>query len=150
LVKELARDSARDHWVVRFLVPRDVKDGHYTITVRILDRAGHATWKNIDYAIDSTAPELEVHMDPLAWAGEPLHITVDPLEPVKEVYATLPGVSKRRLHLKLNIDSGLYEGDIAVPLELSHEHITVRVVAHDRARNQVQRDIVVPVSLDGC
>ena len=144
-------DTQRNRWYVRFLVPRDVSDGRYSIAVRIEHAGGRIEWKDIDYLIDGTAPELEVQTDEMVYAGELMHIAVDPLEPVKEVYVTLPGVSKQRIDLTLNVETGLYEGEIRVPDHLEGDELMLRVVARDLARNKVQRDVKVAVYFDcGC
>ncbi len=151
LVKQLDYDDERGHWYVRFLVPRDVKDGRYTIRVRIADARGDVSWKDTEITIDGSEPELRIDLDEVAWAGEDLHVAVDPLEPVRDIYVTLPGATKTRVALKLNLESGLYEGKIKVPFLLPDgERLKVRVVARDRARNQVQEEVTLPVLFDGC
>jgi len=150
LVKRLQLDLRRGQWLARFLVPRDVADGVYTINVRIVDARGGVSWKSIEYVIDGTEPELTVLVDEFAWAGDPLHVAVDPLEPVQEVFVTLPEVGNGRVKLKLDTHTGLYEGKIRVPLEFPRDQIKLRVVARDRARNTVQEEVLVPVTFDGC
>ncbi len=130
-------------------MPRDVKDGHYTIMVRIEHKDGTIEWRDIDYVIDATAPELVVDVPEAVYVGELMHVTVDPLEPVKEVYVTLPGVAKARVALHVDLETGLYEGEIRVPDGVTTEELLLRVVAIDLARNRVERELKVAVSFAG-
>jgi Ca-activated chloride channel family protein len=148
LVKRLAWDAVRSRWYVRFLVPRDVKDGRYEIRVQIVRADGVKEWKQITYTIDGNAPELEVHADAMAMPGKPFHITVDPDEPVSSVYVYLSSVSlgkRKRVALKLDPDTGLYSGDLRIPEASGDEWLKVRVVARDRAHNRVEQELKVPL-----
>jgi hypothetical protein len=148
LVKRLAWDARREHWSVRFLVPRDVQDGQYPIRVRITHRDGTLEWKNIEITIDGSEPELDVVADEFAIPGVRFRLEVDPQEPVRELYAYLPGVSQRRTRLALDPDSGRYAGDLPIPEQLDAAALTIRIVARDRARNRVEHDLQVPVLSD--
>jgi Ca-activated chloride channel family protein len=152
LVKRLAWDERRKHWSVRFLVPRDVQDGKYPIRVRITRADGTLEWKEIEIEIDGSEPELDVVADEFAIPGVRFHLEVDPHEPVRELYAYLPGVSKRRVRLALDRDSGRYRGALPIPERFEAEELTIRIVARDRARNRVEHELQVPVlsELDCC
>lgn len=149
-IYKLTRDVATGLWGTQFEVPRELPDGAHGLTVRIVDGAGKVHWKDADYTVDGTSPNLAIDVDEYAWPGDKLHVAVKAAEPVRRIYMTLPGVRKQRVELKLNKQSGLYEGKIAVPLELPVDQLRLRVVARDLARNESQVDVLVPVSLDGC
>jgi hypothetical protein len=152
LVKRLAWDAQRKRWYVRFLVPRDVPDGSYAIRVRIVHADGTLEWKQIEIAIDGSEPELDVVADEFAIPGVRFHLEVDPHEPVRELYAYLPGISRRKARLALDKETGRYRGDVPIPEHLSADELTIRIVARDRARNRVDHDVRVPVlsELDCC
>ena len=143
LVEELRYDPMRDRWAVRFLVPRHVADGVYTIRIQIIHADGRIEWRQVPYVIDSTEPEFAVAMPTRAAAGGLIPITVDPYEPVAVVFAYLPGVEKKRLRLRLDPETGFYEGWLPIPEDLEAEEVTVRIVVRDLARNRCQRDLVV-------
>jgi hypothetical protein len=149
-IYKLTREIETGRWTTQFEVPRELPDGTHGLTVRIVDSTGHVHWKDADYTVDGTSPNLAIDVDEYAWPGDKLHVAVKSQEPVRRMYMTLPGVRKQRIELQLNKQSGLYEGKIAVPLELSQDQLKLRVVARDRARNETQVDVLVPVSLDGC
>jgi Ca-activated chloride channel family protein len=145
LAKRLSWDAFRQRWSVRFLVPRDVADGEYKVRVRIVHADGSQQWTEITYAIDASAPELAVAADELAIPGEQFHITVDPQEPVREVFAYLTAHKQSRVELKLDTETGLYAGDLAIPATLDRDELTIRIVARDLARNRVEQDLKVPM-----
>jgi hypothetical protein len=126
-------------------VPRDVSDGEYTIRVRIVDVSGAQRWTEIPITIDAKAPELAVAADELAIPGEPFHITVDPQEPVREVVAYVAQHKRSRVELRLDTETGLYQGDLMIPTGLDRDELTIRIVARDLARNRVDDDLVVPM-----
>jgi Ca-activated chloride channel family protein len=145
LIKRLRWDEIRGRWHVRFLVPRDVEDGVYTIRIQVVHRDNTTTWKRVRYTIDGTAPEFETMLSEFAERGQILTVEVDPFEPVAEVFAYLPGVSEERVHLKLDPETGLYVGKLSVPEDLEGDRVTVRVVVRDLARNRLQRDHTLPL-----
>ncbi|HKP58752.1 MAG TPA: hypothetical protein VJV78_18655 [Polyangiales bacterium] len=149
-IYRLARDTQTGAWSTLFEVPRELPDGTHGLSVRIVDSSGKVHWKDADYTVDGSSPSLAVDVDEYAWPGDKLHVAVKSEEPVRRMYMTLPGVRKQRVELTLNKKSGLYEGKIAVPLELPQDQLKLRIIARDRARNETQVDVLVPVNLDGC
>jgi Ca-activated chloride channel homolog len=147
LTKRLSWDAFRERWSVRFLVPRDVADGRYEIRVRIVHADGAQEWKQIEYLIDGSAPELEITADELALPGEAFHVSVDPKEPVREVFVYLAhGKHKQnKVALALDTETGLYGGELVIPVDLDRDELTIRVVARDLARNRVEQDLIVPM-----
>ncbi len=150
LVKRLRWDALRGRWSVRFLVPRDLDDGVYTIRVRIVHADGRVSFREAPLTIDGSAPEMDVIADELAVPGVPLELDVDPFEPVREIYAYRVGAAHERVALTIDPDTGRYHGALQIPETLRDEEITVRVVARDRARNRVEQDLQIPVLPDLC
>jgi hypothetical protein len=150
LVKRLVRDRESDQWQTRFQMPSDVKSGRYTVRLRVVAADGGVHWRHQQITINATPPELNVRVAAMAWAGELMQIAVDPLEPAHEVYVTLPGVTHVRTRLDRNAETGLFEGEVEIPLELPRDEVIVRVVATDKAQKRIQTELVVPVSRDGC
>ncbi len=152
LVKRLSWDGLRKRWYVRFLVPRDVQDGSYAIRVRLVHEDGTLEWKQIEIAIDGSEPELDVVADEFVIPGVRFHLEVDPHEPVRELYAYVPGLARRKVRLALDRETGRYRGDVPIPEHLVADELTIRIVARDLARNRVDQDLRVPVlwELDCC
>jgi Ca-activated chloride channel family protein len=153
LVKRMDYDEIRERWAARFLVPRWVPDGVYTIRVMIVHESGRREWRNIQYRIDGTEPEFDALLPEFSAPGERLHIEVDPFEPVRRVYAYLPGIDDTRIEFELDMNSGIYVADIRLPAEIVPDEVTVRIVVRDRARNRHQQDfrvVLVEASDEGC
>lgn len=100
--------------------------------------------------VDSVDSELLIWADDLAWAGEELHVAVEPQYSVTAIYVSLPHVSSSRVRLRLNQLTGLYEGVIRVPLELDTDQLTVRVQTRDHKSRPQQTEFILPVLFDGC
>jgi hypothetical protein len=145
--KRLAWDAFRQRWSVRVVVPRDVADGRYPVRVRVVHDDGDVEWEVLEYTVDARAPELEVSSDELALPGEAFHVRVDPQEPVREVLAYIAhGKYKRQpVSLKLDTESGLYTGELIIPVDLQRDELTIRIVARDLARNRVEQALLVPL-----
>jgi len=96
--------------------------------------------------------ELEVTADEFAIPGERFLVEVEPRAPVREIYAYMPKVSKRRVKLLVDKETGLYTAALKIPAALEATELTVRVVARDLARNRLEQDVRVPVlsALDCC
>lgn len=142
LIKPLRYDAVRDRWTVRFLVPRDVSDGVYTVRVRLVHADGFEEWKNVDYTIDATAPEFDIDAPDSAYPSEYWPVAVDPFEAVGSVEAYVIG-SRQRVRLTLDPESGLYVGRVRMPDDMSDGAVTVRIVVRDLARNRFEREIEI-------
>jgi Ca-activated chloride channel homolog len=143
LVKQLTYDRLRRHWTVRFLVPRVVNDGIYTIQLQILHADGTIEWKTVDYVIDSAAPEFEAFVPPEAPAGSTIEIEIDPFEIVREAFAYLPGVDEEPVPLTIDLETGNLKGFMDLPDEFADDYITLRIVVRDLAFNTFERDFEI-------
>jgi hypothetical protein len=103
-------------------------------------------------ALDGGEPQFDVVADEFAIPGVRFHLEVDPRERVRELYAYLPGASKRRMRLAFDKETGRYRGDLAIPEHITAAELTIRVVARGRARSRIEQDLRVPVlsDLDCC
>jgi Ca-activated chloride channel homolog len=143
LVKRLAWDAIRGQWSCRFLVPRDVEDGVYSIQIQIVHADGASEWRDVPYLIDATAPEFDAYVPDSSPPGEAVEILVDPFEPVDAVYAYVAGAPAKRVLLELDPGTGSYRGSLALPASFANGKVTVRVVVRDLARNRFERDFDV-------
>jgi len=143
LVKRMAWDSVRGRWHVRFLVPRDVEDGVYTIRVEIVDSRGSVRFKDIDYTIDGTAPEFDAEVESWVEGSGELQLHVDPFEPVREVYAFIEGEPDTRVDLTLDPEDGRYTAALPTGSAKDASRLRVRVVVRDLAGNRHERVLVI-------
>lgn len=142
-VKELRYDRIRERWSCRFLVPRGVKDGTYSIRIQIVSPDGSSEWREISIVVDATAPEFDAQVPTQLVAGETFAIEVDPFEPIRSVTAVVVGEKTAPVELSLDTDTGHYIGTLHAPAEVTTDSLVVRVVVRDLARNRCQRDIPV-------
>jgi hypothetical protein len=84
LVKRMRWDPYREHWSVRFLVPKSTLDGVYTARVLIVRAEGRMEWRKIEYTVDSQAPEFDAVIPGSANPSEVIRVQVDPFEPVDQ------------------------------------------------------------------
>ena len=96
-------------------------------------------------------PELNVIADEFAIPGERFLVEVEARDSIRDIYAYLPKVSKRRVKLARDKQTGLYTAALKIPEQLEATELTVRIVARDRAR-RLEQDVHVPVlsPLDCC
>jgi len=134
------REAARAELIEALL--RDQPLGYFSL-------GSSSAWRETDRAA-SEESELDIVLDDVAWSGELLSVRVDPHVQVRQLYVTLPDVSKKRVQLALNRKTGLYEGKILVPFSYARDELTVRIVARDQTSKQLEREIVLPVLFDGC
>ncbi len=151
LVSELHYDPESEHWITRFLVPKDVSDGDYDVKVLIVEADGTVRSSVIPYTIDSSAPELSVAVTTIA---NGIRLAVRANEDLREVRVSLVGAAS------LDAPSGggatctdatctlVEAGDPRrrwTDLRLPPGRHTLRVTTSDRARNEAQKDVEVLV-----
>lgn len=68
--------GGRGAWLVRFLVPRDTKEGDYEALAQIVHRDGSIEVRKVRYNVDNTAPELEIKLTPSAHRPGVQEVTV--------------------------------------------------------------------------
>lgn len=146
LVERLRWDAFRQRWSARIVVPKTVSDGRYDVRVKVELADGALEWRQVAFELAAGAPALAVTADELALPGEPFHLVVDPLEPVRDVTAyVVASGHKRRATLRLDTETGMYSGDLVIPANLDRDQLTIRVVARDLTRKRVEQDVVVPM-----
>ncbi|HSQ64090.1 MAG TPA: VWA domain-containing protein [Polyangiaceae bacterium] len=136
--QDLAYDDFSESWMTRFLVPKDVPDGNYTVPVVIVQRDGTVTATSVQYTIDSKAPAIEVDVRARTGHQAELRVTLD--EPALEVRAADADDPAKRTALAKNPD-----GTFGGMLSLSPGHHRIRVVVADQARNEAERVVEVDV-----
>lgn len=131
LEKDLKYDPEIRLWRVRFLVPKEVPDGNYSVPVMVIRGDGQIEFKSGNYTIDSTAPEFLAQAT--CHRGQ-MEINVETQQPLREVWAALTDDPTRRVRLQPS-DPSLtrYTGRLRLP---PNTISAARVVVTDRARNE--------------
>jgi len=129
-VVELEWDSHRQRWFHRFLVPREIEDGEYTIRAFITMPDGTTeVWSEL-LVIDSLAPELDISLERDRGVTR---VILRPEEPLRSVWIEPVGHPELRHRVDLR---GRDQDAIEVVLPGLFDE--VRVVAKDRAMNRVE------------
>ncbi len=140
LEKDLAFDPELKLWRVRFLVPKEVADGHYKVPVMVITRDGHVEFLSGSYTIDSSepefAPEVRCHSGAMA-------LSVVTQQPMREVWAAFVADPSRRIRLNLVANDSSRTHYMAT-LKLALKDARVRIVVTDQARNEADEVVACP------
>jgi Ca-activated chloride channel family protein len=138
LTQDLAWDDATETWTTRFLVPTNVADGVYEVPVVIVLPDGRTIAAKAEYTIDSTAPKLDVDVQPIP-GGVLVRVLLD--EVGLEVRAAEASSVDGAIALTASPGKRAYEGTLV----LGPGRHTIRVVVADAARNEADRTVEVDV-----
>lgn len=149
LTLDLAWDEFTEQWATRFLVPKEVTDGSYTVPVVIEHADGHVEATSVEYTIDARAPGFTVDVKRNAAGGVDVRVLVD--EPALEVRVRREDVSAAPLSLASSGPTGRLgvAGSFTGTLTLPPGHHRLRIVVADAARNEADRVIDLVVSDEG-
>jgi Ca-activated chloride channel family protein len=137
LEKDLTFDATTEHWKVRFLVPKSVKDGVYEVKIVIVHNDGKIEMATIPYTIDSSGPDFQVETKVV---GGVVRIKVTGKELLRA--ATVLTAAGQRIDLVLSADRMSLEGE----LELKPGNHQLKVVVMDRARNESDKQVSVSIA----
>jgi Ca-activated chloride channel family protein len=132
LEKELAYHPETKRWRVRFLVPKEVADGQYTVPIMVITRDGQLQFLTGSYTIDSSEPEFEpeVHC-----STGMMQISVMTQQPMREVWVALVDDPSRRVRFNLAANDPS-QTHYTAQFKLPAPGARVRIVVTDRARNE--------------
>lgn len=140
---DLDARGGRGAWLVRFLVPRDAREGDYDAVVRIVHRDGSVETRTVRYTVDRTAPELEVKLEPSHRNSKLVAVLVS--EHVANAVSDLRRVELRtpsgRVHELTAIQWGVFRA-LVPKSELGRG--TLRVVGFDQALNHGVKELELP------
>jgi hypothetical protein len=135
--------GGRGAWMVRFLVPRDTKEGTYEAVVHVFHRDGTVELRSVSYTVDRTAPELSVKLEPSRRHPGRTVVIVSALNGA--VTSDLRRVELRtprgQIHELVAIRWGVFR---AVLPSSELEHGTLRVVGFDQAQNHATEELELP------
>ncbi|MEM9490622.1 MAG: VWA domain-containing protein, partial [Myxococcota bacterium] len=139
LVKDLTYDADTEHWRVRFLVPKHVADGQYTVKIVIVHADGTIEVAHIPYTIDSAEPDFDVTVLP---TDDGIKVVVDSAEPARLVSVAVVGDLASLVELEPLGDGHRFAATL--PLDAgSHQ---LRVVVADTARNEAAKTLSIEVT----
>jgi len=129
LVKDLTWDPYTEQWQTRFLVPKGTPDGDYAVPVAIVHADGRQESAMASYRVDSTVPDFELAVEPVAGG---VSVRVRTAEPARRVTVALTENPRVRVELQDTGDGLTFYGTLALP---PGRH-RLRVVVADTARNE--------------
>jgi Ca-activated chloride channel homolog len=132
LEKDLTYDPEQKHWRVRFLVPKEVADGKYSVPVMVITRDGQVEFLSGSYVIDSSEPEFEPTVQ---CRHGTMDLSILTQQPMREVWAAVVADPTRRVRLGLDPKDPSHTRYIA-KLKLPGHDARVRIVVTDQARNE--------------
>lgn len=140
---DLDAHGGRGAWMVRFLVPRNAKEGDYDAIVRIVHRDGSVETRTVHYTVDRTAPELDVTLTPAR--HNPGLVSVLVSEPGAGMRSDLRRVELRtpsgRVRELTAVKWGVFRAFVP-RAELGRG--TLRVVGFDQALNHGVKELEIP------
>jgi hypothetical protein len=137
LVKDLTYDKTAEVWQTRFLVPKTIADGSYSVPVAIVHADGRMERINATYRIDSSQPDFATQVTADATG---VAIVVTATEKLREVVVFDPS-TRRRVYLVAAADGLTFTGEFPLPKGVH----TLRVVATDMARNEADELVTAEV-----
>ena len=143
LIRKLRLDEVRGRWSARVLASRQISEDVYNVNIRIVHADESVGFETLQYVVDSSRPEFEVHAPQTTYGGEMLPIEVDPFEPAQAVYAYILGAPKKRFHFSPDPNRGTYKAMIQMPERFEDEKIIIRIVVRDREGHYLLRSIDV-------
>jgi len=144
LIKDLKFDPFRERWQTRFLVPKGVADGLYSVPVVIVHRDGRSETITAQYRIDSAEPDFDVDVQPAPGGVTVRVVATEALRKVTVALVDDPGVRTELQPEGGGADAAADGGAVAytgfLPLPAGAHQL--RVVVADQARNEAD-DIVI-------
>ena len=145
LTKPLRYLPAEDIWQTRFLAPKDMADGTYTVTLVLRDRNNNTYREQKSFVIASKPPTLRVDLARLRYRrGEVIDMRVSASESTRTLVARLEGAAP--VSLRWDRQAKASTGRVPVPADLPIGRYKMTVIAEDMAHNigtqEVQLEIV--------
>jgi Ca-activated chloride channel family protein len=134
LVKSLRYLSQEDAWQTRFLAPRDMQDGTYSVRLILRDREGRTFRESKTFVIASKPPAVRVRLDKSRYRpGDPVHMRVSASQTARTIVARMYGASPA--YMRWNPQMSSNTGELFVPVHLAAGRYKITVTAEDFAHN---------------
>ncbi len=144
LVKKLRYLSPEDTWQTRFLAPRDMQDGTYSVRLILRDRDGRTFRESKTFVIASKPPTLRVRLDKTRYRpGDVVRVRVNASETARTIVARLYGASPA--YMRWNPEMSTNTGEVMVPAHLAAGRYKIAVTAEDFAHNIGTEEVSIEV-----
>lgn len=144
LVKKLRYLSQEDTWQTRFLAPRDMQDGTYSVRLILRDREGRTFRESKTFVIASKPPVLHVRLDKTRYRpGDVIRLRVNASETARTIVARLYGAAPA--YMRWNAAMSSNSGEVFVPAHLAAGRYKITVTAEDFAHNIGTEEVSIEV-----
>jgi Ca-activated chloride channel family protein len=144
LIKGLRYLPQEDSWQTRFLAPREMEDGAYSVRLILRDRAGRVFRESKTFVISSRPPVVRVRLEKKQFRrGEAVALRVAASESTRTVVARMSGVAP--VSLRWNQRAGANTGELLIPADLPAGRYSLTVTAEDIAHNIGSQEVSLDV-----
>lgn len=144
LIKGLRYLPQEDTWQTRFLAPREMEDGTYSVRLILRDRAGRVFRESKSFVISSRPPVVRVRLEKKQFRrGEVVALRVVASQGTRTVVARMYGVAP--VSLRWNQRAGANTGELLIPAELPAGRYSLTVTAEDVAHNIGSQEVSLDV-----
>ena len=144
LVKGLRFLPQEDTWQTRFLAPREMEDGTYSVRLILRDRDGRVFREAKTFVISSRPPVVRVRLEKKQFRrGEVVALRVAASESTRTVVARMSGVAP--VSLRWNQSAGANTGALLIPEDLPAGRYALTVTAEDIAHNIGSQEVSLDV-----
>jgi len=144
LVKSLRYIEDEDIWEVRFLAPKDMRDGSYSCKLMLKDIGGNLYREPKSFIIDSKPPKCTPSTDKKVYkAGDKIILNVKSDADTRRITARLGIGMPVELHFKTQIKAST--GIIDVPMSMPAGKYKISVFSEDFAHNNSTSEIIIEI-----
>jgi Ca-activated chloride channel family protein len=144
LIKGLRYLPQEDTWQTRFLAPREMEDGTYSVRLILRDRAGRVFRESKTFVISSRPPVVRVRLEKKQFRhGEIVALRVAASQGTRTVVARMSGVTP--VNLRWNQRAGANTGELLIPSDLPAGRYALTVTAEDIAHNIGSQEVSLDV-----
>src|SRR5580698_5862358 len=144
-VKKLRYLTGEDTWQTRFLAPKDLADGTYSVRLLLRDRVGHVYREAKTFVIASKPPLVRVKLDKhLFHPGDAVRLRVSASGTTRTVVARMYGAQP--VYLRWNPDMSSNTGEMLIPSYVAPGKYVLTVTAEDFAHNIGSQEVHIEVA----
>jgi len=144
LVKELRYLKDEDTWQTRFLAPKDLTDGTYSVRLILRDQHGRVFRESKTFVIASQPPTVRVKLERRQFhRGDEMNIRVSASDTTRTIVARMYGASP--VYLKWSAEQGSNAGLMTIPASMPAGRYKLTVTAEDFAHNIGSGEVEVEI-----
>jgi Ca-activated chloride channel family protein len=144
LVKKLRYLDQEDTWQTRFLAPRDMQDGTYTVRLILRDREGRTYRESKTFVIASKPPAVRVRLEKTRYRpGEAVRLRVSASETARTIIARMYGAAPA--YIRWNPEMAANTGELLIPTHVAAGRYKLSVTAEDFAHNIGTAEVAIEV-----